>query len=97
MPKNSVNTRGLRFPRLGNEKGFWVNRVTYMDIKTVYNLFTDCWRLYKSFCKPDLTDKDIDDLITQTDNLQKKYDGSVLAHDLVLAVINEIDRQLKGG
>lgn len=66
-----------------------------MDVKTVYNLFTDCWRLYKSFCMPALTDSDIDDFITQTDNLQKKYKDSVLAHDLILAVINEVDRCIK--
>lgn len=72
-----------------------VNRVTYMDVKTVYNLFTDCWRLYKSFCTSVLTDSDINDFIIQTDNLQKKYKDSALAHDLIMAVINEVDRHIK--
>lgn len=63
-----------------------------MDLNTLYSLFTDCWRLCKAFCTSDLTDKDINDFITQTDNLQKKYDNSSLSHDLILAVINEVDR-----
>lgn len=58
----------------------------------MFSLFNDCWKLYKDFCRSELTDKDINDFITQTDNLQKKYDNSPLSHDLILAVINEVDR-----
>lgn len=58
----------------------------------MFSLFNDCWKLYKSFCTSELTDQDINDFITQTDNLQKKYNNSQLSHDLILAVINEVDR-----
>lgn len=67
-----------------------------MDLNTVYSLFTDCWRLYKAFCTSDLTDQDINDFIMQTDYLQKKYNNSPLSHDLIMAVINEVDRIEKG-
>ena len=63
-----------------------------MDLKTVYNLFTDCWKLYKSFCDSKLDDAALADFALCVEELQRKYDKSPFAHDLLLAVINEVDR-----
>lgn len=62
-----------------------------MELKQVNALFNDCYKLYKSFSQTDLNDNDLHEFIKATDLINKKY-RTKFAEEMLIAVINEIDR-----
>lgn len=62
-----------------------------MELREVNCIFNDCYRLYKEFCSKKLDSDDTHELIKAVDLLNKKYNCK-MAEEILLAVINEIDR-----
>lgn len=61
------------------------------DLKKVNSIFNDSYKLYKKYAATRLTDDDLMELVAEVEVLRKKYECS-LANDILLAVINELDK-----
>ena len=66
-----------------------------MAIKAVYDLFCDSWKLYQKYMVCQLNEKDLDLFVQETKDIFQKYDREPLAKDLMVSVINEIERRVK--
>lgn len=62
-----------------------------MELREVNSIFNDCYRLYKEFCSKNLDSDDMHEFIKAVNLLNKKYNCK-LAEEILLAVMNEIDR-----
>lgn len=65
-----------------------------MELRQVNCIFNDCYKLYKEFCSKKLDSDDMHEFIKAVDLLNKKYNCK-LAEEILLAVMNEIDRAEK--
>lgn len=65
-----------------------------MELRQVNCIFNDCYKLYKEFCIRKLNPDDMHEFIKAVDHLNKKHNCK-LAEDILLAVMNEIDRTEK--
>jgi|GEM_PF-1577242 len=66
-----------------------------MAVRTVFNLFSDCWHLYRKYIVKALNEDDLDGFIQESGDLFQKYgqdSQDPFVKDLLLAVINEIER-----
>lgn len=61
------------------------------DLRKVNSIFNDSYKLYKKYAATRLTDDDLMELVAEVEVLRKKYECS-LANDILLAVINELDK-----
>ena len=61
------------------------------ELKEVNLIFNDCYKLYKKFITTELLDDDIAQLIEEATQLSKKH-NCTFATDILLAVVDEIDR-----
>lgn len=66
-----------------------------MAVRTVFNLFCDCWQLYRKYIAKALNADDLDGFIQESGDLFQKYGKEPFAKDLLLAVTNEIERKEK--
>lgn len=66
-----------------------------MAVRTVFNLFSDCWYLYRKYILRKLKEKELDDFIKESEELFRKYEQDPFAKDLLLAVTNEIERKCR--
>ena len=64
------------------------------DLKKINAVFNDCYKLYKSFSSLQLTDDEIMQAIVEAEKIRKKYNCEI-ANDILIAVMNEIDRIAK--
>jgi len=62
-----------------------------VGFKQVFELFCDCWCLYRKYAVMDVNDKRLESLADETGSLCKKYADHIFAKDMILAVLNEID------
>lgn len=62
-----------------------------MELKEVNSIFNDCYKLYKEFYSRKLDPDDMHEFIKAVDLLNKKYNCK-LAEEILIAVMNEIDR-----
>lgn len=70
-----------------------------MAVRTVFNLFSDCWHLYRKYIVKALNEDDLDGFIQESGDLFQKYgqdSQDPFVKDLLLAVINEIERVERG-
>ena len=68
-----------------------------MAIRTVFNLFCDCWHLYRRYILRELNEKDLDEFIQESGEVFQKYERDPFARDLLLAVTNDVERRIKNG
>jgi hypothetical protein len=63
------------------------------DLKEVNGIFNDCYKLYKKYAAMDSGNivPVLESLMSEADDLSKKHDCK-LANDIIVAVINELDR-----
>lgn len=66
-----------------------------MAVRAVFNLFCDCWQLYRKYIAKALNADDLDGFIQESGDLFQKYRQDPFAKDLLLAVTNEIERKEK--
>ncbi len=55
-------------------------------------LFSDCWHLYRKYYGQELSEEMCEHFIEETSVLYGKYGKQKLAKDMLLAVINEVER-----
>ena len=58
------------------------------ELRRIYQMYTDCWKLYKKF-------SDIQQFIDESDLIAKTYDNNKFIRDLLLATTQELERQSK--
>ena len=68
-----------------------------MAVRTVFNLFCDCWHLYRRYILRELNEKDLDEFIQESGEVFQKYERDPFARDLLLAVTNDVERRIKNG
>ena len=63
------------------------------DLKEVNAIFNDCYKLYKKYAAMDSESivPVLESLMSEADELSKKH-GCELANEIIVAVINELDR-----
>ena len=66
-----------------------------MAVRTVFNLFCDCWHLYRRYILRGLDEKDLDEFIRESGELFRKYEQDPFAKDLILAATNEVERKMR--
>jgi len=66
-----------------------------MDLKKVYNFFTDCWRLYKKYIDTALDDDDCMKFVAETNQLRLKYEDNHFCNEILAAIANEMSRICK--
>ena len=68
--------------------------VTDEELKAVYGMFTDAWKLYKRYADIQKTQEARWDMFAdEADAVSRKYNGNRLCRDLLLAVTNELERK----
>ena len=66
------------------------------ELKTVYGMFTDAWKLYKKYADIRQTQESRWDMfVDEADAVSRKYNGNRLCRDLLLAVTNDLERKSK--
>lgn len=65
------------------------------ELKQKYDMFTDCWRLYKKFADVQQSDEYWEKVVNESNAVSKKYGECKLIVSLVLAVIDEFERVYK--
>ncbi|MDE7418223.1 MAG: hypothetical protein K2N44_18280 [Lachnospiraceae bacterium] len=66
------------------------------ELKRVYGMFTDCWKLYKKFAGiQQAEDIRWEQLVSESDTIAKTYDNNKFVRSLMLATIQELERQSK--
>ena len=70
--------------------------VTEEELKRVYGMFADCWKLYKKFAGIQQTE-DIrwEQLVSESDTIAKTYGNNMFVRGLLLATTQELERQSK--
>lgn len=68
------------------------------DLKQVNSIFNDCYKLYKKYAAMESGDivPVLESLMKEADDLSEKHDCQ-LANDIIVAVINELDRGYTNG
>lgn len=66
-----------------------------MAVRTVFNLFCDCWHLYRRYILRELNEKDLDEFIQESGEVFQKYERDPFARDFLLAVTNDVERRIK--
>lgn len=64
-------------------------------VRTAFNLFCDCWKLYRKYIAADLDEENLDRFIQESEEVFRKYEQDLFAKDLLLVVTNEIERKIK--
>ena len=69
--------------------------VTDEELKAVYGMFTDAWKLYKKYADVQQEDEYWEALIAEADAVEKKHQNNKLCRDLILAAMSELERKSK--
>lgn len=65
------------------------------ELKRKYDMFTDCWRLFKKYKDVKDSDEYWEAVVNESNAISKKYNECKFIIDLVLAVITELERGYK--
>lgn len=67
------------------------------ELKQIYDIFTDCWRLYKKLYPPGRPEDDVywQGVVKEIKVLHEKYRYSQLCEDLLLAVAKDLENKSK--
>ena len=67
------------------------------ELKQIYDIFTDCWRLYKKLYPPGRPEDDVywQGVVKEIEVLRKNHYQSRLCEDLLLAVAKDLESKAK--
>ena len=67
------------------------------ELKQIYDIFTDCWRLYKKLYPPGRPEDDVywQGVVKEIEVLRKNHHHSRLCEDLLLAVAKDLESKAK--
>lgn len=66
--------------------------ITDEELKRVYNVYTDCWRFYKKHVGTKITDGYWKNMISESEQIAKKYNDSKFVVDLLVVTCDELQR-----
>lgn len=69
-------------------------RIQRMAFRDVYQLFTDCWRLYQKYAARRLVEQECEQIVQEVERLREKY-NSDLAKDILIAVLRELEKGIE--
>ncbi len=70
--------------------------VTNEELKKVYGMFTDVWKLYRRFADiQQLEGEGWQQFVHESDVIAKRYNNGRLIRDLLLETTQELERQSK--
>ena len=69
-------------------------RIQRMAFRDVYQLFTDCWRLYQKYAARRLVEQECEQIMQEAERLREKY-NSDLAKDILIAVLRELEKGIE--
>lgn len=69
-------------------------RIQRMAFRDVYQLFTDCWRLYQKYVARRLVEQECEQIMQEVERLREKY-NSDLAKDILIAVLRELEKGIE--
>lgn len=62
------------------------------ELKKYFNVYTDCWKLFKKFSDPVAEDAFWEALIDEGDAVAEKYGKSEFAKKMIVVTMEELDR-----
>ena len=67
------------------------------ELKQIYDIFSDCWRLYKKLYPPGRLEDDVywQGVVKEIEVLRKNHHHSRLCKDLLLAVAKDLESKAK--
>lgn len=67
------------------------------ELKQVYDIFTDCWRLYRKLYPPGKPQDDDywQQAVKEMEQLENKHGHSVLCQDLLCVVAKDLEKKAK--
>lgn len=69
-------------------------RIQRMAFRDVYQLLTDCWRLYQKYAARRLVEQECEQIMQEVERLREKY-NSDLAKDILIAVLRELEKGIE--
>ncbi|MEI1256008.1 hypothetical protein V8Q34_14815 [Blautia sp. JLR.GB0024] len=66
--------------------------MTEENLKKYFDVYTDCWKLFRKYSEPNDAEEFWKSLFEETNELHKKYGKSKFSEELILATAGEIDR-----
>lgn len=69
--------------------------MTDEKLKEYYEIYTDCWKLFRKYSEPNDTDEFWQQLIDESIQLNKKHSKTILSRKMLLETINEVERICK--
>lgn len=69
--------------------------MTEGKLKEYFEIYTDCWKLFRKYSEPNDTDEFWQQLIDESNELHKKHGKTEFSKKLLVETINEIERIFK--
>ena len=66
-----------------------------MAVRTAFQLFCDCWNLYRKYILRTANEETLERFKKETEEIYAKYEKEPMAKEMLLAVINEVERKEK--
>lgn len=71
--------------------------MTEESLKKYFEVYTDCWKLFRKYSEPNGSDEFWENLIDESNVLYKKHGKTELAKALLIETMAEIERIYKTG
>lgn len=65
--------------------------MTEKELKQYYEIYTDCWKLFREYSEPDGTDEFWQRLVDEVDMLHKKHGKSKFSQKMLFETMDEIE------
>lgn len=62
------------------------------ELRKYYDIYTNCWKMFRSFSNPVDKDEFWSDLISASDKIYKASGDNEFAKEIILATVSEIER-----
>lgn len=66
-----------------------------MAVRTAFQLFCDCWRLYRKYILRTANEEVLEQFKREIDEIYARYEQEPMAKEMLIAVINEVERKEK--
>lgn len=64
-----------------------------MAVKTAFQLFCDCWHLYRKYILRAQNEEALEQFKRETEEIYARYKQEPMAKEMLLAVIGEVERK----
>ncbi len=66
-----------------------------VELKEYYQIYTDCWKMFRRFSNPLDTDEFWNNLVSTSDEIFKSTEKKEFAKKMILATLDEIENVFK--